>query len=94
MYEGSCNCGRGNKAAFVCFEWDCGDHKQTLFCFDCVVFDSRHKSHKKTSIKDELEKFFKCARDIIENAKISRINFEENKFEGLLMYLRETDNYL
>ncbi len=59
-----------------------------------MVFDSKHKSHKKTSIKDELEKCTYRGQNIIENANLSRRNFEENNFEGLMKYLKEEDNYL
>ena len=51
-----CQCQYGNIATFVCLSEECTDHAQLVFCFDCIAFNLRHKSHDKTSIHAEISR--------------------------------------
>ena len=45
----------GNIQVFFCYNDACGELKGTCYCYDCALFDKKHKNHDHFPIKDELE---------------------------------------
>ena len=67
-----CSCGSGTKATFYCDDESCKDHKQRIFCFDCVFKKRLHVGHK-----NEYLEIDKAVDQIKEKWKEHSLKFEE-----------------